>query len=101
MSKIRDSLYEVLQMRVSISAMNAQLCNNLSPKQCEQASATVEDLLRALWHSEFLCHFDSYRIGIILLADIGLEFGMSRRCQEILDEIMPQVSRYGFITLIH
>ncbi|KAF8741003.1 hypothetical protein AX14_006207 [Amanita brunnescens Koide BX004] len=74
MSKIRDSLYEVLQMR-----------------RCEQASATVEDLLRALWHSEFLCHFDSYRIGIILLADIGLEFGMSRRCQQILDEIMPQI----------
>jgi hypothetical protein len=100
MSKIRDSLYEVLQMRVSIAAMNAQLCNNLFPKQCEQASATVEDLLRALWHSEFLCHFDSYRIGIILLADIGLEFGMSRRCQEILDEIMPQVSRYGFVVLV-
>ena len=100
MSKIRDSLYEVLQMRVSTSPLNIQLYNNLFPKQCEQASATVEDLLRALWHSEFLCHFDSYRIGIILLADIGLEFGMSRRCQEILDEIMPQVSCYGFIMLI-
>ncbi|KAF8350736.1 hypothetical protein F5887DRAFT_940689 [Amanita rubescens] len=74
MSKIRDSLYEVLQMR-----------------QCEQASATVEHLLRALWHSEFLCHFDSYRIGIVLLADIGLEFGMSKRCKLILDEIMPQI----------
>ena len=94
MSKIRDSLYEVLQMRVSISVANAQLSNNMFPKRCEQASATVEDLLRALWHSEFLCHFDSYRIGIILLADIGLEFGMSRRCQQILDEIMPQVCLY-------
>ncbi|KAF8628477.1 hypothetical protein AX15_003988 [Amanita polypyramis BW_CC] len=74
MSKIRDSLYEVLYMR-----------------DCEQASAAVEHLLRALWHSEFLCHFDSYRIGIILLADIGLEFGMSKRCQHILDEVMPQI----------
>lgn len=81
-------------MRVSISVANAQLSNNMFPKRCEQASATVEDLLRALWHSEFLCHFDSYRIGIILLADIGLEFGMSRRCQQILDEIMPQVCLY-------
>ncbi|KAK2466948.1 hypothetical protein APHAL10511_001206 [Amanita phalloides] len=74
MSKIRDSLFEVLQMR-----------------RYEQASTTIEHLLRALWHSEYLCHFDSYRIGIILLADIGLEFGMSKRCQQILNEILPQI----------
>ncbi|KIL69717.1 hypothetical protein M378DRAFT_68525 [Amanita muscaria Koide BX008] len=74
MSKIRDALYEVLQMR-----------------QYDQASATIEHLLRALWHSEFLCHYDSYRIGIILLADIGLEFGMTKRCRRILDEVMSQI----------
>ena len=92
MSKIRDSLYEVLHMRVSILIQMLDGPLKFRLKDCEQASATVEHLLRALWHSEFLCHFDSYRIGIILLADIGLEFGMSKRCQQILDEVMPQVS---------
>ncbi|KAF8258613.1 hypothetical protein EI94DRAFT_1621071 [Lactarius quietus] len=67
-SIIRDPLYEFLQMR-----------------------APVEQLLRALWHSEFQCRYGSYRTGIILLADIGLEFGMTKHCKRILEEIMPQV----------
>ncbi|KAF8636546.1 hypothetical protein AX17_003358 [Amanita inopinata Kibby_2008] len=74
MSKIRDLLYEILQMR-----------------HCDQATTAIEHLLRALWHSEFLCHYDFYRIGVILLADIGLEFGMSKRCRHMLNDIMPQV----------
>jgi anaphase-promoting complex subunit 5 len=53
----------------------------------------VEQLLRALWHSEFQCRYGSYRTAIILLADVGLEFGMTKRCKRILEEIMPQVSR--------
>jgi hypothetical protein len=28
---------------------------------------------------------------MILLADVGLEFGMTRRCVQIMEEIMPQV----------
>ncbi|KAI0306373.1 hypothetical protein B0F90DRAFT_1814283 [Multifurca ochricompacta] len=73
-SIIRDPLYEFLQM-----------------KQVGQAATTVEQLLRALWHSEFQCRYASYRTGIILLADVGLEFGMTQRCKRILEEIMPQV----------
>lgn len=73
-SIIRDPLYEFLQMR-----------------QIGQAATAVEQLLRALWHSEFLCRYGSYRTGIILLADIGLEFGMTKHCKRILEEIMPQV----------
>lgn len=65
----------------------------MSPsKQVGQASAAVEQLLRALWHSEFQGRYGSYRTAIILLADVGLEFGMTKRCKRILDEIMPQVS---------
>ncbi|KAI0006228.1 hypothetical protein BJV74DRAFT_880515 [Russula compacta] len=73
-SIIRDPLYEFLQMR-----------------QVGQAATAVEQLLRALWHSEFQCRYGSYRTGIILLADVGLEFGMTKRCKRILKEIMPQV----------
>ncbi len=61
-------------------------------QQVGQASAAVERLLRALWHSEFQCRYGSYRTAIILLADVGLEFGMTKRCKRILEEIMPQVS---------
>jgi hypothetical protein len=62
-------------------------------QQVGQASTAVEQLLRALWHSEFQCRYGSYRTAIILLADVGLEFGMTKRCKRILEEIMPQVSR--------
>jgi len=73
-SIIRDPLYGFLEMR-----------------QVGQASAAVEHLLRALWHSEFQCRYGSYRTAIILLADVGLEFGMTKRCKRILEDIMPQV----------
>ncbi|KAF8959053.1 hypothetical protein BDZ97DRAFT_1839603 [Flammula alnicola] len=59
--------------------------------QLEQATLGIEYLLQAVWHSEFLCRFNLYRTCIILLADIGLEFGMSKRSRQILEEIMPQV----------
>jgi anaphase-promoting complex subunit 5 len=62
-------------------------------QQVGQASTAVEQLLRALWHSEFQCRYGSYRTAIILLADVGLEFGMTKRCKRILEEIMPQVNR--------
>ncbi|KAI0064595.1 hypothetical protein BV25DRAFT_1822992 [Artomyces pyxidatus] len=73
-SIIRDPLYEVMQMR-----------------QVGQAAATVEQLLKALWHAEFQNRYGSYRVGVILLADIGLEFGLTKRSKRILEEIMPQV----------
>jgi hypothetical protein len=94
MSKVGDSLYEVLEMRVSKLSIYGSdgVVNRCFAQQHYQASTAIESLLRALWHAEFLCHYDSYRIGIILLADVGLEFGMSKRCRRILDEIMPQVS---------
>jgi len=73
-SIIRDPLYEFLEMR-----------------QVGQAATAMEQLLRALWHSEFQCRYGSYRTAIILLADVGLEFGMTKHCKRILEEIMPQV----------
>ncbi|KAF8077980.1 hypothetical protein FPV67DRAFT_1463707 [Lyophyllum atratum] len=72
--KIRDPLYEVIQMR-----------------RHDQGTSSIEQLLKALWHSEFLSRLKDYRTGITLLADISLEFGMSKRSLRILEEIMPQI----------
>ncbi|KAF9532947.1 hypothetical protein CPB83DRAFT_873879 [Crepidotus variabilis] len=74
MSPIRESLYQLLQLR-----------------ERDQSTSGIDHLLKALWHSEFLCRFGLYRTAVILLADIGLEFGMSKRSQQILEEIMPQI----------
>lgn len=52
----------------------------------------IDHLLKALWYSEFLCRFSLYRTAIIILADIGLEFGMTQKSRQIIEEIMPQVS---------
>lgn len=73
-SKIHEALGEVLQLR-----------------KCGQATNGMEHLLRALWHSEFLFRLHEYRTGIVLLADVGLEFGMSKRSRALVDDIMPQI----------
>ena len=92
-SIIRDPLYEFLEMQVC-RFYSEPFGNLLIPlqQQVGQAATAVEQLLRALWHSEFQCRYGSYRTAIILLADVGLEFGMTKRCKRILEEIMPQVS---------
>ncbi|KAG6879514.1 hypothetical protein C0992_001847 [Termitomyces sp. T32_za158] len=73
-NKIRDPIYEVIQMR-----------------HCDQAPSAVDQLLKALWHSEFLTRFGEYRTGIILLADVSIEFRLPERSQRILEEVMPQI----------
>ncbi|KAJ7172511.1 armadillo-type protein [Mycena filopes] len=74
LSKLQDPLWDVIQMQ-----------------QCDQAASAMDGLLTSLWHSEFLGRLNSYRTGIILLADVGLEYGMSKRSRRILEEIMPQI----------
>ncbi|KAJ8083776.1 hypothetical protein PM082_002542 [Marasmius tenuissimus] len=73
-NKIANPLYEVIEM-----------------KEREQASMAIEPLLTALWHSEFLFRLHYYRTGMVLLADVGLEFGLSRRCKHLIEDIMPQI----------
>lgn len=63
-----------------------------SSQDREQGYQAINALLAALWHSEFLGRLHLYRISIVLLADIGLDFGLSHRCKRILEELMPQVS---------
>jgi len=73
-SIIRDPLYEIIQMR-----------------GVDQAHTCIELLLTALWHAEFQGRYGLYRTAIILLADVALEFGMTKWCRRILEEIMPQI----------
>lgn len=62
------------------------------PSQSFDKSVTVVDhLLRALWEAEYQGRFSLYRLGIVLLADVGLEFMMTKWSTSILDDVMPQV----------
>ncbi|TCD69730.1 hypothetical protein EIP91_006497 [Steccherinum ochraceum] len=73
-SIIRDPLYDVLYMR-----------------EKRQAHHYIEPLLTALWHAEFQQRWNLYRTALIMLADIGLEYGMAKWSRRILDEILPQI----------
>ncbi|KAG1890961.1 armadillo-type protein [Suillus subluteus] len=56
-----------------------------------QAVAAIQPLLQALWQAEFQGRFPLYRLGMTFLADVGLEFGMSYHCQQLILGIMPQI----------
>ncbi|KAL1947766.1 hypothetical protein VTO73DRAFT_13490 [Trametes versicolor] len=73
-SLIRDPLHDVLMMR-----------------RADHAHTSVDQLLTALWHAEYQGRYALYRTAVVLLADVGLEFGMSKWSRRILDEIMPQI----------
>jgi anaphase-promoting complex subunit 5 len=51
----------------------------------------VDKLLVALWHAEFQCRYGLYRTGLVMLADISMEFGLSQKAQRMVEDIMPQV----------
>ena len=57
----------------------------------KQAQTAIEPLLTSLWHSEFQQRFGVYRAALILLADVGLQFGLTRWSRRIVEEVMPQV----------
>jgi len=52
----------------------------------------VDKLLVALWHAEFQCRYGLYRTGLIMLADISMEFGLSQKARRMMEDIMPQVT---------
>ncbi|KZV72911.1 hypothetical protein PENSPDRAFT_674774 [Peniophora sp. CONT] len=67
------------------------LIDTMELRETDQSAYTIERLLTALWHAEYQFRFNYYRTGMIMLADIGLEFGMTKRSQEIVESILPQV----------
>jgi len=52
----------------------------------------VDKLLVALWHAEFQCRYGLYRTGLVMLADISMEFGLSQKARRMVEDIMPQVT---------
>jgi len=52
----------------------------------------VDKLLVALWHAEFQCRYGLYRTGLIMLADISMEFGLSQKARRMVEDVMPQVA---------
>jgi len=56
----------------------------------------VDKLLVTLWHAEFQCRYGLYRTGLVMLADISMEFGLSHKARRMVEDVMPQVtSRSG------
>ncbi|KAJ3728128.1 hypothetical protein DFJ43DRAFT_1084857 [Lentinula guzmanii] len=72
--EISDTLHEVLRLR-----------------ECDASGITTEQLLKTLWHSEFLFRIQHYRVAIILLADAGLQLGLSKSSQRMIEDILPQI----------
>jgi anaphase-promoting complex subunit 5 len=60
-------------------------------QRSNQVASAIEPLLKALWQSEFQGRLHLYRVAVVLMADIGLEFGMTKGSRRILEEIFPQV----------
>jgi len=52
----------------------------------------VDKLLVALWHAEFQCRYGLYRTGLVMLADISMEFGLSQKARRMVEDVMPQVT---------
>ena len=104
-SIIRDPLYEAMLMRVRTSSLTGAREVGFGMftcmlQMCEQSHASVDQLLTALWHAEYHGRYNLYRTAIILLADVGLEFGMTKWCKRLMDEVMPQVclNARGFVS---
>lgn len=78
LSIIRDPLHETVHMM-----------------SVHQGSAMVDKLLVALWHAEFQCRYGLYRTGLVMLADISMEFGLSQKARRMVEDVMPQIIHGG------
>ena len=95
---MRDTLYDAMVNRVRVLPfVMIRICGAdvvmaiWLLQMCEQSHASVDQLLTALWHAEYHGRYNLYRTAIVLLADAGLEFGMTKWCKRLIDEVMPQV----------
>lgn len=95
---IRDPLIDTMELRVSATTLVSPLFTHTQHQETEQSAYTIERLLTALWHAEYQFRFNYYRTGMIMLADIGLELGMTKRSQQIVESILPQVLRAASYT---
>ncbi|KAK7014891.1 cytoskeleton-associated protein 5 [Favolaschia claudopus] len=89
--EFKQRVYSLHQEGSKVSKIHDPLWDFIQMQHCDQAASAIDGLLTSLWHSEFLGRLNLYRTAIILLADVGLEYGMSKRSRRILEEIMPQI----------
>ncbi|TDL27540.1 hypothetical protein BD410DRAFT_875728 [Rickenella mellea] len=73
------------------TTMDSLLFRVLQMRHFDQATTAIEPLLRALWQSEYTGRFRVYRLAVIMLADVGLEFGMTLWSKRLVEEVMPQI----------
>ena len=66
-------------------------------QKANQGATSVEYVLKALWQSEYQGRFRQYRLAMVLLADAGLEFGMTVWSRRLVEEVMPQVDHVLFL----
>lgn len=60
-------------------------------KHANQGWTAIDHILKAIWQSEYQGRFRLYRLAAVLLADAGLEFGMTLWSRKLVEEVMPQV----------
>ena len=89
-SHIRDPLLDVIAARVRPLPPSPPHALTHG-QEVKQAHGAVEPLLTALWHAEFQQRFGLCRTALALLADVGLEYGMTRWCRRVVEELLPQV----------
>ncbi|PAV23210.1 imaginal discs arrested [Pyrrhoderma noxium] len=78
--------------RNSVSSnIEGQLYRALQARKVNQSTTSVDHILKGIWQSEYQGRFRSYRLSTILLADVGLEFGMTVWSRKLMEEIMPQI----------
>jgi len=71
--------------------IDCYLSRSLQMRKVDQSVSSSDHVLKALWQSEYQGRFGTYRLAVILLADMGLELGMTASSRRLIEEIMPQV----------
>ncbi|KAH7870821.1 uncharacterized protein C8R40DRAFT_1125250 [Lentinula edodes] len=88
---MRHYVYIPRSRSVPIGKISNPLHELLRLRECEASAIMTEQLLKSIWHSEFLFRIHHYRIAVILLADAGLQLGLSQSSQKMIEDIMPQI----------
>ncbi|KAL5529052.1 hypothetical protein ACEPAG_5026 [Sanghuangporus baumii] len=86
-----DFFFMPLDKMNASSTIAGQLCRALQLRKANQGATSMDYVLKALWQSEYQGRFRQYRLAIVLLADAGLEYGMTVWSKKSVEEIMPQV----------
>ncbi|EJD06020.1 uncharacterized protein FOMMEDRAFT_166316 [Fomitiporia mediterranea MF3/22] len=75
----------------ALPTIAGQLYRALQMRKVNQGASSVDHILKALWQSEYQGRFRLYRLAMILLADVGLEFGMTVWSRRLVEEVLPQL----------